>query len=59
MDRPITLPPEYNLERARQEHAKAALCTSPWHRDRHLELAAIFEARAANDAGTDGRIAAA
>jgi hypothetical protein len=42
----LLLPSAYNLDRARQERAKAETCTCEASRRGHLELAAIFEARA-------------
>ena len=42
----LLLPSEYNLDRARQERAKADACVCEAGRRGHLELAAIFEARA-------------
>ena len=42
----ILLPSDYNLDRARQERAKAEACGCETRRRGHLELAAIFEARA-------------
>jgi hypothetical protein len=41
------LPPEYNRTRADEERAKAAASVSPGDRRGHLEMAAMFDWRAA------------
>jgi hypothetical protein len=51
----IVLPSAYNLARARQERGKAETCWCARTRRLHLEMAALFEARAAHDTGAVDR----